>query len=50
LELCPGRRRFRAKEKAIEEVVHRACKDRCRATVVVHDAAPERPHRIIVHC
>lgn len=50
LEECDGRHRFHAKERAIEEVVHRACKDRCRLTVVVSTDRPGRPYKIILHC
>ena len=49
LDTCPGEHRFRARERAIEEVLRRACREESRVTVWTLDD-PARPHRIFVHC
>ncbi len=52
LDLCPGKMRFHARERAIEHVIDRACQQRRRVTVTVLERAKERarPYRIQVHC
>jgi hypothetical protein len=50
LQDCDRRRRFKACEKALEEVVRRACRDRTRVTVVAHHRDQDKPHRIVLHC
>lgn len=60
LEDCDNRHRFTSCEKSLEEVVHRACRDRLKITVYISNADRERTgrldiaqskiQRVVVHC
>jgi hypothetical protein len=50
LEGCDERRHFRACERAIEELVRRACHDRSRVTVFVRPEDRARPVQIAIGC
>ena len=50
VETCSDRHVFRACEKAIEEVVLRACKERMTVTVVADPKDCQRPLRITLRC
>jgi Domain of unknown function (DUF1929) len=51
LEPCGGTRHiFHTREKSMEELVHRACRQRARLTVIQHNAAGHQLAQIIWHC
>ncbi len=50
LDLCPDEQLFKSKEKAIEEIVRRACRERTRVTVYTLPDDKTRPFRIVLHC
>jgi hypothetical protein len=50
LDLCPDERRFNSKEKAIEEIVTRACCERILVTVYISSENKVRPYKIGLHC
>ena len=50
LELCPGEHRFTCNERAIEEIVTRACQERTRITVYVRSTDKSRPYKIGLRC
>jgi len=50
LEDCERRWVYESCERALEEVVRRACCERTRVTVYVHEKDAARPVRIAVHC
>lgn len=50
LDDCGRERVFKSCEKAIEEVVRRACRERLKVTVYYHDKDSARPFKIVIHC
>jgi hypothetical protein len=50
LETCSDRHVFRACEKAMEDVILRACKERMTVMVVAHPKDHCKPLRIVLRC
>lgn len=50
LDLCPGERRFNSKEKAMEQIITRACCERITVTVYTNLENKYRPYKIGLHC
>ncbi len=50
LESCDGRAIFKSCERALEEVVRRACRERSTVTVRPNPKDRTKPLKIIVHC
>jgi hypothetical protein len=50
LEDCDGTTVFKSCERALEDVVRRACRDRAKVTVYAHPKDRTKPFKIVVHC
>jgi hypothetical protein len=50
LEDCDTRSVYRSCDRAVEDVVQRACRERLKVTVYSSPKARGKPHRIVVHC
>jgi zinc metalloprotease ZmpB len=50
LDSCPGEHTFKSRERAVEELIRRACCERSRITVYVHGHDRSKPRRIVLSC
>lgn len=50
LDLCLNERLFKSREKSIEEIVTKACRERISVTVYIHPDTKDRPYKIGLHC
>jgi len=50
LDTCEAQKVFKSCERAVEEVIRRACSERVKITIYADGSEDNRVFRIVVHC